>query len=80
MRKYSLSEIDEMREAIQTIMFGPLRWGGPASRDMTEVRGPQIEDRLRTYMMNGTEPEELGRAASVAADEWHRWQKEKGLR
>lgn len=66
-RKYSLSEIDRMREAVRIIAVGPMDWqcNGRGSFIGTSRSGPpylrvaDIEDRLRTYMMNGTDPEEL---------------------
>lgn len=45
-RKYSVREIDRMRDAISS-MFG----------------SHGAEDKLRTYMMNGTDPAELEEAA-----------------
>jgi hypothetical protein len=50
-RKYSVSEIDRMRRAVALMMIGPCR------------NGAEVEDRLRTYMLNGTDPEELDEAA-----------------
>lgn len=49
-RKYSVAEIDAMRAAI-----------GNSIRRPVDER--VIEERLRTHMLNGTEPEELQRAA-----------------
>ena len=46
MRKYSISEINQMRENLRFIC-----------RDNSVA-----EDQLRTYMLNGTEPEELAYA------------------
>ncbi len=45
-RKYSVAEIDRMRHAISCGYMGP-------------SNSTLIEDRLRTYMLNGTDPEEL---------------------
>jgi hypothetical protein len=47
-RKYSVAEIDRMRGALVSMCS--------SDRD--------AEDRLRTYMLNGTEPEELEGAAN----------------
>ena len=49
MRKYSIKEIDEMRGLIQ--VFYSSEWGG--------LNGDIVEERLRTFMMNGTKPKEL---------------------
>jgi len=55
-RKYSVSEIDKMREAI--LRLYPL--GVPYRAN---ERAADAENRLRTHMQNGTGPEELERAA-----------------
>jgi hypothetical protein len=44
---YSVKEIDRMRHAIGYLVPD------------TPERRADIEDRLRTYMLNGTDPEEL---------------------
>jgi len=65
-RKYSVAEIDRMREDIGR-MF-PL--GVAYDPDW---RARQIEDKLRTYMLNGTDPDELAAESDKyrAADiEW----------
>lgn len=52
MRKYSISEIDIMRNAL--VVLGA---------------GDAVEDRLRTYMRNGTDPQALicrARAVAIA--------------
>ncbi len=55
-RKYNIAEIDRMRTAI--------KWSyGEGNYDPQE-RNADIENRLRTYMANGTEPEELEEAMS----------------
>ena len=51
MRKYDLDEIDRMRAAVMHIY----RPGGGFSEE--DYR--RIEDQLRTYMANGTDPVEL---------------------
>lgn len=48
-RKYSVAEIDRMRELINFSFTGQL------PRNLEEI----VEHRLRTYMLNGTEPAEL---------------------
>lgn len=54
--KYSVSEIDRMRETLQ------------ARRRYVSVVSP-IEDELRTHMLNGSSPEELEESAKAAEDE-----------
>ena len=49
-RKYSVSEIERMRNAVRLMI--------PDRLDAA-LRVIEIEERLRTYMINGTEPEEL---------------------
>ena len=62
MRKYSVTEIDRMRRAVRTIEgHRPAFWDGSADA--------KCEDRLRTYMLNGTEPEELEATADKRAEE-----------
>lgn len=61
-RKYSISEIDRMRVAISSGMS----WSHGAKDT------PIIEDRLRTHMLNGTEPEELEAAAKDFEEKWYR--------
>ena len=47
-RKYSVAEIDRMRNAVYQLYP---EWYNP--------KPAQVEDRLRTYMLNGNSPEEL---------------------
>lgn len=61
-RKYSVEEIDRMRAAIAAGRVHGYHINADA-------RDRLIEDRLRTYMLNGTEPKEL-------EDEAERWLKE----
>jgi hypothetical protein len=49
-RKYSIAEIDRMRNAVRLTI---------PDRGDSGVQIIEIEERLRTYMSNGTEPEEL---------------------
>lgn len=51
-QKYSIHEIDRMRAAIATAIQSPGLYNDAD-------RAAAIEDRLRTYMQNGTTPEEL---------------------
>lgn len=60
-RKYSVAEIDQMRSAVER---GFSRPADPMKAALI------IEDRLRTYMLNGTEPEELERAAEDFHKKW----------
>lgn len=60
-RKYSVSEIDQMRRSV-TVMLGGYR-----------ASAATVEDHLRTYMINGTSPEELAEAAHTATERaWER--------
>lgn len=59
---YSLSEIDAMRKSVDMLATS---LGG--SWDPRQ-RAAEVEDRLRTYMQNGTDPEELSAAAT---EHWH---------
>lgn len=63
-RKYSLDEIDRMRMAVHDISGG------------NGVSLSLVEERLRTYMLNGTSPEELETAARQHNDPVMRRQKE----
>ena len=56
-RKYSIDEIDRMRRAVHDIC---------RNNDL-------VEDRLRTYMLNGTEPEELMQYAKNNLDADIEW-------
>ncbi len=64
-RKYTVAEIDRMRRAIS--QRENLSMQGQSF--YPNERHAKIEDMLRTYMANGTEPEELERAASQEAAE-----------
>jgi hypothetical protein len=55
-RKYSVAEIDEMRDSVGLMLIG----GDHKA----------VEERLRTYMLNGTEPGELAAAALVRIADW----------
>lgn len=71
-RAYTVSEIDEMRKHVRRLIEGPiLNWhvsqdGGAQSMGGRSYnprdRDAQVEDRLRTYMLNGTTVEELREA------------------
>jgi hypothetical protein len=54
-RKYSVQEIDRMRVAIPKL-----------AQRYEALDGVTKEERLRTYMLNGTDPEELEREAEAA--------------
>lgn len=53
MRKYTVDEIDAMREALSWRLLNIAGGRTPAER------AAEIEDQLRTHIMNGTDPEEL---------------------
>ncbi len=53
LRKYSIEEIDSMRASLNDLA-APLHGGL-----YTPIESTVIEDRLRTYMANGTDPDEL---------------------
>jgi hypothetical protein len=55
-RKYSIGEIDRMRNALSVLCDT-----GFAFARMDRNAG--IEQKLRTYMQNGTEPDELEKLA-----------------
>lgn len=53
--KYSIQEIDEMRSLVRTLLHPP-----PTIRSMyISPTEDDVERHLRTYMLNGTRPEEL---------------------
>jgi hypothetical protein len=60
-RQYSVDEIARMRKAVSMLLH-------PVA--LSAYRGPskiaEIEDQLRTYMLNGTDPEELEELAQAA--------------
>lgn len=57
-RKYSVAEIDAMRRAIS--------WSYPSGGPFYAAeRAAEIEQRLQTYMMNGTDPAELEDVANA---------------
>jgi hypothetical protein len=80
-RKYTLTELDTMRQAI-----AGLRWredptkqfNGYSSNDLTSFNA-RVEDELRTHMANGTEPQELVEADRAIAKERHRYLVEAGI-
>lgn len=62
-RKYSIEEIDSMREAIRR------RIGYNDNNSYRESeRAAKVEDELRTHMLNGTSAEDLADAAQKARD------------
>ena len=55
-RKYTIQEIEGMRQSIG--------WSYPPNVPYyAEARAAEIEDQLRTYMANGTEPKEVSEMA-----------------
>jgi len=59
MRKYSIDELDIMRKCIITL-YAP-RPSSDYSQGYPNIRNwaQSVEDTLRTFMVNGTSPEEL---------------------
>lgn len=58
-RKYSIDEIDRMRRAVKELSMGWTARFYSGSRALFEPSFEEIEGKLRTYMLNGTAPEEL---------------------
>lgn len=67
MTKYSIEEIDAMRRAVDTLCDN----GNSYNPD---IRGKEVEERLRTYMQNGTTPAELASAANKHSDALYKQQ------
>lgn len=66
-RKYSIEEMDEMRGYIERMYTMGVAYK-PAERVA------DIEQRLRSFMANGTEPHELAKKAEeFAARDWADW-------
>lgn len=69
---YTVPEIERMRSALHGIMF-PVTWvsadAGYGAATMFNEREEKIELRLRTYMLNGTRPEELEAIAKERAEQ-----------
>lgn len=63
-RKYSVSEIDRMRQALLSICGMDRDFLGP------------VEEQLRTYMLNGTDPEELEQRREEQYVTWTRMNEE----
>lgn len=52
MTKYTVAQIDDMRSALYELLYPRGGWD--------HEEGPrEVERQLRTYMLNGTTPEEL---------------------
>jgi len=68
-RRYSVEEIDMMRSAVWRVHYARnlyfnfgSRYGGYPSKSGAEIEAAAVrmcEEELRTYMLNGTEPEEV---------------------
>jgi hypothetical protein len=68
--KYSVGDIQRMRVAIQLLIWPRGLWQGPIMGCVPDdVVRRNVEDQLRTYMQNGTDPYELERAAREAVKE-----------
>lgn len=65
-RKYSISEIDLMRKYIGCSYPAGVNY-------LPHERTAEIEQRLRTYMQNGTTPEELEKHAQDCMEEDRKW-------
>lgn len=65
MRKYDLAEIERMRAAAQSLLMGSGYRPVTTGRDDKDT----AEDRLRTYMLNGTDPEELEKYAKLKLEQ-----------
>ncbi len=59
-RRYSFEEINRMRTALNYLLMAPFGIDNKA----------QVEDQLRTYMINGTDPEELEQQAAKWRAQW----------
>jgi hypothetical protein len=60
LRKYSIAEIDGMRKSVERMSYTV---GGPNGGPEFEAK---VEDRLRTYMIAGVDPEGLSADAGRA--------------
>jgi hypothetical protein len=63
-RKYSVEEIDRMRDYLIMVVSKDTTYGYPVSCShgmalLSEQGMKTVEERLRTYMLNGTDPGEL---------------------
>ena len=60
-RKYSVAEIDRMRALLWDRGYDALRAAASQGDYNASIEGIgcSIEDQLRTYMLNGTDPSEL---------------------
>lgn len=63
-RKYSVSEIDQMRHAVRDLASSCISMSADGNTSCWTVPGDKtVEERLRTYLLAGTEPAELIDAA-----------------
>ena len=75
--RYTIIEIDRMRQATDTIMF-PTVWLSstlgyrPGTDGQIGEHEKKVEDRLRTYLLAGVRPEELEELAKATAQEAER--------
>jgi hypothetical protein len=68
-RRYTVDEIDRMREAIKTILTAGL--GGSCNPDEVDK---QAERQLRTHLLAGTPLKEIEEKARIEEDGWRkRW-------
>lgn len=75
-RKYSLTEIDQMRACISHLIT-------PSSYMCSSGQDPypeMVESQLRTHMMNGTDPEELLAAVRAKNESERAWREQEKRR
>lgn len=60
--RYTVAEIDRMRAAVRRACMPKAPW----SYDPVHL-SKEVEEKLRTYMLNGTMPEELEEVSPTAA-------------
>lgn len=68
-RAYTLDEIDGMRRAIFYLRTAGQLFGGGLSGDQRRDMERTTEERLRTYMLGGIDPEELQERVRARAKE-----------
>jgi len=69
-RAYTVREIDDMRRSVRTLARFGAWWHFRRFRPDGEVSATEIEERLRTYMLHGTAPEELAAEADRVLAEY----------
>lgn len=76
-KKYSVAEIDRMRTLVRHLIDAQSTHAvsrgcavGQSYRQTDRIR--EIEERLRTYMLNGTDPDEIDAAVKAEAERLHK--------